>query len=294
MRAALVETVGLKTSTPATSQRRPADRGFPDHAAAQAPAISRPSDDRATLFGLLADLVLGLLDSPLTPEQFRSSLRGLLMWCGSAVSGPHGDAYDDSLAGVAGAPRRARRPPAGRLSQPRRAVAPTWSSGSRRGRRSPPASSSSIAPSCCSATGASSSASPSQLGDRPGDRADRSVAGRRALRLSLGDAACSTHLIRGADEAPGEQLLGSVPRSSPRCSAKRSTGSSASRPIEDRFAVCLFFLKDDALGYRQEEAMVELLGVVKGDDAARPAHRREPDPQPAHRTSSAIATTSSC
>ncbi len=33
--------------------------------------------------------------------------------------------------------------------------------------------------------------------------------------------------------------------------------------LEDRFAVCLFFLKDDALGYRQKEAMVELLGVVK-------------------------------
>ena len=27
--------------------------------------------------------------------------------------------------------------------------------------------------------------------------------------------------------------------------------------------MCLFFLKDDALGYRQKEAMVELLGVVK-------------------------------
>ena len=26
--------------------------------------------------------------------------------------------------------------------------------------------------------------------------------------------------------------------------------------------MCLFFLKDDALGYRQKEAMVELLGVV--------------------------------
>ena len=33
--------------------------------------------------------------------------------------------------------------------------------------------------------------------------------------------------------------------------------------LEDRFAVCLFFLKDEALGYRQKEVMADLLGVVK-------------------------------
>ncbi len=33
--------------------------------------------------------------------------------------------------------------------------------------------------------------------------------------------------------------------------------------IEDRFAVCLYFLKDDTLGYRQNEVMVDLLGVVR-------------------------------
>ena len=33
--------------------------------------------------------------------------------------------------------------------------------------------------------------------------------------------------------------------------------------VEDRFAVCLFFLKDETLGYRQKEVMQDLLGVVK-------------------------------
>ncbi|HEY5529984.1 MAG TPA: PEP/pyruvate-binding domain-containing protein, partial [Thermoleophilia bacterium] len=33
--------------------------------------------------------------------------------------------------------------------------------------------------------------------------------------------------------------------------------------LEDRFSVCLYFLKDDTLGYRQNDAMVDLLGVVK-------------------------------
>ncbi len=33
--------------------------------------------------------------------------------------------------------------------------------------------------------------------------------------------------------------------------------------LEDRFAVCLFLLKDQTLGYRQKEVMADLLGVVK-------------------------------
>jgi pyruvate,orthophosphate dikinase len=33
--------------------------------------------------------------------------------------------------------------------------------------------------------------------------------------------------------------------------------------LEDRFAVCLYFLKDDTLGYRQNEVMVDLLAVVR-------------------------------
>ena len=33
--------------------------------------------------------------------------------------------------------------------------------------------------------------------------------------------------------------------------------------LEDRFAVCLFLLKDETLGYRQKEVMADLLGVVK-------------------------------
>lgn len=33
--------------------------------------------------------------------------------------------------------------------------------------------------------------------------------------------------------------------------------------LEDRFSICLFFLKDDTLGYRQHDVMAELLAVVK-------------------------------
>src|SRR5665647_2036619 len=55
------------------------------------------SEDRSSLFGLFAELVLGLLDSPLTAEQASLLLRGLLLWCTEALNGKHGAEYDDSL-----------------------------------------------------------------------------------------------------------------------------------------------------------------------------------------------------
>ena len=46
------------------------------------------SDSRGHLFGLLAELVQGLLDAPLSDDQFSLLLRGLLMWCTEALAGP--------------------------------------------------------------------------------------------------------------------------------------------------------------------------------------------------------------
>ena len=63
--------------------------------------------------------------------------------------------------------------------------------------------------------------------------------------------------------------------------------------IEDRFAVCLYFLKDDTLGYRQNEVMVDLLGVVR--QLMKPERHVDIDRScPASPASSASATTSSC
>src|SRR5665647_208398 len=55
------------------------------------------SEDRSTLFGLFAELVLGLLDSPLSAEQSSLLLRGLLQWSTEALNGQYGSAYDESL-----------------------------------------------------------------------------------------------------------------------------------------------------------------------------------------------------
>ena len=44
---------------------------------------------------------------------------------------------------------------------------------------------------------------------------------------------------------------------------RRSTEIFQVENLEDRFAVCLYLLKDETLGYRQNEVMSDLLGVVK-------------------------------
>jgi len=219
------------------------------------------SDERAELFGLLADLVLGLLDSPLTPEQFSLSLRGLLMWCANAVGGPHGDAYDDSLVAIAGAlAMLVDRQPAAFLERDallrdlvervagRPALAPSFFElyravlllGYRRleERLDVPS---------WATVQVAGLTDPAAVAER-----FEFLSGERLFGL-----------IRGTDEAAGEDLL-----SLERPLFSEMLGQAIDRlfgieAIEDRFAVCLFFLKDDALGYRQKEAMVELLGVVK-------------------------------
>jgi len=46
--------------------------------------------------------------------------------------------------------------------------------------------------------------------------------------------------------------------------------------LEDRFTMCLYFLKDDTLGYRQSQVMVDLLGVVR--QLVEPERRADPEP----------------
>ncbi len=55
------------------------------------------SGRRSELFGLLAELVLKLLDGPLSDAQFSLLLRQLLMWCAATLNGQHGDEYDAGL-----------------------------------------------------------------------------------------------------------------------------------------------------------------------------------------------------
>jgi len=219
------------------------------------------SDDRAEAFELLAELILGLLDEPLTDAQLSSLLRELLMWSRSALEGRHGDAYDDSV-GLIGEylsgllpdrpvpflerdvllrnlVRRASQRPglaAGFLDLYRelllkgyRRVAerldvPEWAT-----------------------TGAGELTDP------------EAVAGRFGFleRQRLAD------LLAAAEAAGRDDLLDSgLPLFSDILGQVIDEVFRVEN-LEDRFAACLYLLKDDTLGHRQNEVMVDLLAVVK-------------------------------
>jgi len=73
---------------PHVPQRRPPGGGLPDILLRNWPYFER-SPRRTELFGLLGELVVALLDSPLTDEQFSLLLRALLMWCTQALGGQY-------------------------------------------------------------------------------------------------------------------------------------------------------------------------------------------------------------
>ncbi len=98
VRAALADTMGEYFHT-----FRNADllvEGFQTTLLRNWPYFER-SADRTELLGLLTELVLGLLDSALTRDQFSLLLRSLLVWCAAALDGQHGDGYDEPLGVVA-------------------------------------------------------------------------------------------------------------------------------------------------------------------------------------------------
>jgi pyruvate,orthophosphate dikinase len=219
------------------------------------------SADRGQLFGLLAELVVGLLRSGLTPEQFSLLLRALLTWSADALSGRRPDAYDRALEGLAGAlgellaeheaaflerdtlvrnlVRRAAARPA--LAAAYLALyRDTLAAGYRRvrDRLDVPA---------WALTQGEGLTDPGAVAGR-----FRFLAGRRgATRL------------RALEAAPDDKLLADAfpPFSTVLGEAIDALFGVAN--LEDRFAVCLFFLKDETLGYRQKEVMADLLGVVK-------------------------------
>ena len=219
------------------------------------------SDDRTRLFTLLSELVLDLLDTQLSVQQTSLLLRQLITWCTAALSGPHANAYDEPLRNVAetlyrelplqpfaflerdtlihGLVRRASTRPTiqpafatlfrsllllGYRLLAERLPIPAWATSEE-----------------------------AELTDRP------AVAARFA---QLAPETMAT-LIARAVSVSDEDLLS---QDLPAFSALLDQAIDQIFRIddtEDRFAVCLYFLKDDTLGYRQNEVMVDLLGVVR-------------------------------
>ena len=219
------------------------------------------SEDREDLFGLLGELVVGLLESGLTGEQFSLLLRALFTWAADVLAGVHAGEYDEALAGLAGAlgrllpeheaeflerdtllrnliQRAASRPAlaAGYEALYRELLG----AGYRRVRDHLDV------PSWALSQG-------EHLTD-PG-----AVAGQFAFLTGRRVAT----LIQALEAAPDDHL---ATPTFPLFSTVLGNAIDALFRVdnlEDRFAVCLFFLKDETLGYRQKEVMADLLGVVK-------------------------------
>lgn len=219
------------------------------------------SPNRAQLFGLLSELGLGVLDAQITTEQFSLMLRSLLGWCRDVMVGRYASEYDEALAALGTAlashlPVRAiaflerdgllrtvaelaaRRPLPGPtfLDLHRRVLlagyhrlarhldVPRWALRHQDGLTDAAA----VAEGFAFLGGAELQALIHQA---------ESVADERLL----------------APELPvASQLLGAALDQLPK-----------TENLEDRFLVCLFLLKDGTLGYRQKEAIADLLGVVK-------------------------------
>src|SRR5450830_1010470 len=220
------------------------------------------SEDRSTLFGLFAELVLGLLDSPLTAEQSSLLLRGLLLWCTEALNGKHGAAYDDSLEmvgeslvrllplqPVAFLERDALLRDLVALTGQRPALAPVFFGLYRRvlliGYRRVEERLDVPEWAMAQETGLTH---PAAIAER--------FAFLAGMRLSA--------LIRGAGKASDDELLSAEQHPVLSDILGRAISQLFQvENLEDRFAVGVDFLKDDTLGYCQNEVMVDLLGVVK-------------------------------
>lgn len=219
------------------------------------------SDDRTQLFDLLSELVLDLLDTPLTSQQTSLLLRQLLTWCAAVLSGEHADEYDESLRNVVeclarelplqplaflerdtlvqGLVERAALRPAleqafgdlyrsllvlGYERLEERLPLPVWAT-----------------------------SVDAELTDPAG------VAERFA---ALDPGRLRTLATRTRTAPSGELLSPELPTFSALIDLAIGQVYRIDT-IEDRFAVCLYFLKDDTLGYRQNEVMADLLGVIR-------------------------------
>ncbi len=219
------------------------------------------SEDRSRLFGLLAELVIGLLESSLTPEQFSLLLRGLLVWCVEVLGGQHGGAYDAALEKLGESLVRLQPERQAEFMErdallrnlveraaSRPALAPTYLDLHRRilvaGYRQ--VRERLDVPGWARAQGEGLT-DPAAVADRFAFLARR--------RLSS--------MARAAESAPDEDLVGAEYPAFSDVLSRTIDELFQLENLEDRFAVCLFLLKDETLGYRQKEVMADLLGVVK-------------------------------
>ncbi len=219
------------------------------------------SSNRGELFALLAELLQGLFKEPLTREQTSTLLRQVLMWMSAGLSGGHARSYTSAALELIGALEDfLDREPSAFLERD----------------------------TMLREMARKASGIPELAG--PGTELHRKVLleGYSTVRERLNivewcrqpdtelnhpdsvmrdfgflDAPELERLMSEVSECPAEELF---QRDFPAFSeiVDRSIGLIYRVDnLEDRFLVCLYFLKDDTLGNRQNEVMSDLLGVVK-------------------------------
>jgi len=219
------------------------------------------SENRREAFTLLSELMLDLLDTPLSSQQASLLLRQLLAWCTAALTGPHSEEYDEPLLNIADC--LARFVPLQPLAALER---DTLLRGlvEAAGRRP-----------VLSTAYSELYRSLLLLGyRRVAERlpipewalsGEAELTDRDAVASSFTDLAPKrvADLVKRAETVAADELL------SPELPTFSEILDGAINQVfridnlEDRFAVCLYFLKDDTLGYRQNEVMVDLLAVVR-------------------------------
>jgi len=219
------------------------------------------SERRSEAFSLLSELVLDLLDAQLTPQQASLLLRQLLTWCTAILGGPHAEAYDEPLFEVAGC-----------LSKfvPDRTLAALERDNLLRNLLPLAIKRPKLSAVFCELYRSLLLLGYRRVAERlpipewamSGEAELTDRAAVASIFPDLSRERVNT-LIARAEKASVDELL----------SVELPTFSSVIDEaidqvfrignLEDRFAVCLYFLKDDTLGYRQNEVMVDLLAVVR-------------------------------
>lgn len=219
------------------------------------------AQNRGELFSLLAELVGGLLRQPLTREQTSSLLRQVLMWLSSGLAGRHVQSYHDSvLLLLQSLDEVFARDPLAFLDRDTLLRDTARKAGAKPELAGP----------CLELYRKVLDRGYSHAIERldivgwcrqPGT--ELSYPGQIVEGFSFLEPSEMNRLREAAAAADADLLLTQDFPNHSELIDRSIARVFRVEDLEDRFLVCLYFLKDDTLGNRQNEVMSDLLGVVK-------------------------------